>query len=148
MIFIGKYLCVFDMSLSSKMRNWVENAFAGENSVQIFLTVFLTHLGDLEKQMLPFLVCGLNAKQQNYNRPQHNSFLTLPLMLCYTAGLQAWKHSSERKPKVANAFRSLIPIFRKDLCTHEIMFHYLYMRVRDFMAQGFFLVGVKWPKHL
>lgn len=48
----------------------MENAFAGENSVQIFLKVFLSmHLGDLEKQMLPFLVSDLSAKHQNYNGP-------------------------------------------------------------------------------
>lgn len=48
----------------------MENTFPGENSVQIFLKVSLSmHLGDLEKQMLPFLVSDLNAKHQNYNRP-------------------------------------------------------------------------------
>lgn len=48
----------------------MENTFTGENSVQIFFKVFLSmHLGDLEKQTLPFLLSHLNAKHQNYNRP-------------------------------------------------------------------------------
>lgn len=69
-------------------------------------------------------------------------------MLWYSAALQALKYSLERKPEVANKFKSLTPVFRKDLCTQELMFDCPYTRVRDFMDQGFFTVGVKWPKHL